>query len=142
MKSHNITLNIEVSESLVVESYANELKQVMLNIFKNAEDALLDLNIQSATISARSYQKNSNVYIEIEDNAGGIAKDIIDKIFDPYFSTKKQKDGTGLGLYMSRIIMQEHIGGKILVKNSNEGACFSLVIPVKNDDTTLEGEEV
>ena len=141
LKNHNINLDIEINESLEVESYANELKQVMLNIFKNAEDALLDLNIQSATISARSYQKNSNVYIEIEDNAGGIAKDIIDKIFDPYFSTKKQKDGTGLGLYMSRIIMQEHIGGKILVKNSNEGACFSLVIPVKNDDTTLEGEK-
>ena len=125
-------MNIEVSESLVVESYANELKQVMLNIFKNAEDALLDLKIQNPQISVNTKQKNSFIHLNIEDNAGGIPENIMDKIFDPYFSTKKQKDGTGLGLYMSKIIMQEHIGGEILVKNSNEGACFSLVIPVKN----------
>ena len=139
LQNYNISLDIQIEESLTVETYVNELKQVMLNIFKNAEDALLDLKIPNAQISVKSYQKDSNVYIEIEDNAGGIAENIMDEIFDPYFSTKKQKDGTGLGLYMSRIIMKEHIGGKILVKNSNDGACFSLLIPVKNDITSSKG---
>ncbi len=130
LSNKNINLIIDIEKKEIVNSYISELKQVILNILKNAEDALIEAKIEDATIWVKGYRYNSNVYLTIEDNGGGIPETIIDKIFDPYFSTKKQKDGTGLGLYMSKIIIEEHIDGKIRLTNSDVGACFTIVIPV------------
>ncbi len=126
----NLNLILDIEKEAIVNSYISELKQVILNILKNAEDALIEAKIEGATIWIKGYKNNSNVYLSIEDNAGGVPETIIDKVFDPYFSTKKQKDGTGLGLYMSKIIIEEHIGGTIKLTNSDVGACFTIVIPV------------
>jgi|FLOH01.1.fsa_nt_gi PAS domain S-box-containing protein len=128
-KGINIEKNIE--EGVTVNSFSNEIKQVLLNIFKNAEDVLLDKEIQNATISIYGYKKDNYAYIDIEDNAGGIAEDIMQKIFNPYFSTKIQKDGTGLGLYLSKVIIEDHCDGKLMVKNTSKGACFTIKLPLE-----------
>ena len=109
-------------------SYPNELKQVILNLFKNAEDALIDKNVQDAFIKVRTYKKAKKLILELSDNAGGVPEEIIDRVFNPYFSTKKKKDGTGLGLYMSKLIIEEHCNGALSVKNSKEGAVFKITL--------------
>ena len=110
------------------ETYPNELKQVVLNLIKNAEDALLDNKIKDPYIKIKTYEKGDKYILEVLDNAGGIPQDIMSKIFDPYFSTKTKKDGTGLGLYMSKIIIEEHCGGKLEIENHKDGALFRVVI--------------
>lgn len=120
---------LQVGDIIEIEGYESELKQVVLNLIKNAEDALIENKIQDAKIII-NIDKN---ILTVSDNAGGIPEDIIDKIFEPYFSTKIKKDGTGLGLYMSKLIVEDHCSGKLNVKNSNEGACFSMSLEVKND---------
>ena len=126
------TKNIEIVEEFENEcrlnTYPNELKQVVLNLLKNAEDALLEKKIDKPYIKIKMYKKNTTAILEISDNAGGISQEIQEKIFEPYFSTKTKKDGTGLGLYMSKIIIQEHCKGLFYFKNTQEGACFVIQI--------------
>ncbi|RLA83026.1 MAG: histidine kinase [Epsilonproteobacteria bacterium] len=100
--------------------YDSEMMQVILNIFKNAEDNFRDKKITDAKITIRTF-KNS---LFICDNGGGIPKDIMPNIFDPYFSTKDEKNGTGLGLYMSKTIVEEHHNGTLHVENTDKGVCF------------------
>ena len=109
-------------------TYSNELKQVILNLITNAEEALLETMVEEPCIKIETYTKDDQYILEISDNAGGIPKEHIDHIFDPYFSTKKAKDGTGLGLYMSKIIIEEHCGGTLNVINIKEGALFSILL--------------
>ena len=113
LKSKNIELFINVSSSNNFVSYENELKQVILNLIKNSEDALIDNKIDMPMIIINIFDSKFTII----DNAGGIREDILDKIFDPYFSTKTKKDGTGLGLYMSKTIIEEHCEGRLSVKN-------------------------
>ncbi|MEA3387640.1 MAG: ATP-binding protein [Patescibacteria group bacterium] len=109
--------NIKIIKDLQCKSqfnsYPNEIKQVVLNLIKNAEDVLIEKDIQNPTITIKT--KDNILYIS--DNGGGIPEDIMPKIFDPYFSTKTKKDGTGLGLYMSKTIIEEHCGGELSVSN-------------------------
>lgn len=111
---------------------ATEINQVILNILKNAEDVLIERKIQDAYIKIKTFNDERNLYIHISDNAGGIDDKIINKIFDPYFSTKSEKDGTGLGLYMSKIIINDHCKGHLDVENINQGAIFKIKIPISN----------
>ena len=124
----NIQLIQELNCHETFSTYPNELKQVVLNLIKNAEDVLLEKEIEDPTIKIATYIKEDRYILEVSDNAGGIPEDIINKIFDPYFSTKQEKDGTGLGLYMSKMIIEEHCGGELSVSNGDEGAMFKIVI--------------
>ena len=126
--SNNITLiqELECRESFI--SYPNELKQVILNLLKNAEDVLIEKKIENALILIQTRKEGKKMILELSDNAGGISNKIIDKIFNPYFSTKKQKDGSGLGLYMSKLIIEEHCSGELSVKNTKDGALFRVVL--------------
>ena len=83
-------------------------------------EAVVSKNIKNPMINIEIFDDK----VTIEDNAGGIPKDIIDSIFDPYFSTKPQKDGTGLGLYVSKTIIEDHCKGKLTVQNTTNGAMF------------------
>ena len=138
LKNKNIDLIINYENSPKIKSHLNEIKQVLLNLMKNSEDILLEKKVEEAKIWINVHIEDSEVCINIEDNAGGIPEDIIDKVFDPYFSTKKEKDGTGLGLYMSRTIIQEHCKGKLLLKNTSNGASFTIVLPLFSQDKNHE----
>lgn len=102
-------------------NYKNEFKQVVLNLLVNAKDILATRKIYNPRI-AITIEKNS---ISIEDNAGGIKLENIEKIFEPYFSTKEE--GLGIGLYMSKLIIEKNMGGKLRVENSRYGALFRIV---------------
>ncbi len=110
------------------QTYENELKQVILNIIKNAEDALVENKIKNPFIKLSTYNEKNSYILEISDNGGGIPVDIIDKVFDSHFSTKLEKDGTGLGLYMSKTIIEEHCNGELTVTNNPEGAVFKITL--------------
>ncbi len=129
LKSNSISLKTKFKCNKVLNIFSTEVNQVILNLIKNAEDALVDNLIVNAKISIKTYLEDEYAVIEISDNANGISEDILEKIFDPYFSTKKSRDGTGLGLYMSRIIINEHCDGKLSVENSKHGATFKVKIP-------------
>ena len=109
-------------------TYASEVTQVILNIIKNAQDSLIEKNIKNPYIKIVTYREDDRCILEIIDNGGGISEDIIDKIFDPYFSTKLEKHGTGLGLYMSKIIIEEHCGGMLTVINKRSEVIFKIVL--------------
>jgi len=131
LKAQAIDLTLDITGDTKINTYANEMRQVVLNILKNAEDALVDKNIVDKKITIKGFSDNENIYIVIEDNASGIPEDILDTIFDPYFSTKTAKDGTGLGLYMSKTIVEDHCQGKLNVKNGEYGAEFTIILPIK-----------
>jgi len=123
----NITREVHVQSTVSI--YPNELSQVLVNILKNALDAFSNTNIIDKRIAIRAYEQKSSIIIEIEDNAGGISQGVIEKIFTPYFTTKGEEEGTGLGLYICKRIIQEHMRGKISVKNKKKGASFVIDLP-------------
>jgi PAS domain S-box-containing protein len=114
----------------LLTTYTSEIQQVILIILKNAEDILIENNIENKLIRINTFRKKDFAIIQIKDNGGGISSDIINKIFDPYFSTKKSKEGTGIGLYMSKIIIDEHCEGNLTVKNGKKGAIFQIKLPL------------
>ena len=107
-----------------------ELAQVIINILNNAKDALLSNQIQNPWIEIRLESNEEDALILIEDNAGGVPEEIMGKIFDPYFTTKHESQGTGLGLHMSYLIVTNSLKGRLLVENSQNGAKFTIKIPL------------
>ena len=128
VENKNIKIITHFNCEVEFKTYPNKIKQVILNLIKNAEDILLENNIKNPTIIIETlYDLSDNAKILIvKDNAGGVPFSIIDKIFDPYFSTKIEKDGTGLGLYMSKTIIKEHCQGSLKVSNDSKGAIFEI----------------
>ncbi|MBF0336397.1 MAG: response regulator [Nitrospirae bacterium] len=130
-KKNNIELQIKAhgDDILLTDGYPNEFKQVILNILSNSKDAIIAKrkttdNIQGQiTIGINNNDKRDNIIISIRDNGGGIAGDIISKVFDPYFTTK-DTEGTGIGLYMSKAIIETNMGGNLTVSNTDDGAEF------------------
>ena len=119
---NNIEIVTSFNDRNSFNTYPNEIKQVLLNLIINAQEALVERSIEKPQIIL----KTDNEKLSVIDNGGGIDEDIMEKIFDPYFSTKKKKDGTGLGLYMSKIIIEEHCGGKLDVSNTQDGVMFTI----------------
>jgi len=130
-QAHDIRVERSYETCNTIRTYTNEIRQALLNIFKNAEDIFLEQKIHNPTLWVRSYQKEGMTYLSITDNAGGIPEEFLPKIFDPYFSTKEKKDGSGLGLYMSKTIVEEHCGGKVTAYNVRNGACFEIMLPME-----------
>jgi signal transduction histidine kinase len=128
---HRITLSKGDMCDVLVPMYTNEIRQVVLNILKNAEDALVENKIEYPFVSVTCVLgEYENILLSIEDNAGGIDEVIIETLFDPYVTTKQDKDGTGLGLYMSKIMIEEHGGGILSAQNTLKGSIFSISLPL------------
>ena len=126
---HQIQVGQQVSIDHPIETYANELMQVFINILKNAQDVFRERQVQEAAIQIRMYEQEEQQIVEIADNAGGIAAENLDNLFLPYFTTKEELNGTGLGLYMSKTIIEEHLQGVLTVKNEGPGAKFTIQLP-------------
>ena len=121
-----IKLIIETQADALIIGYPTELGQSIVNILSNAKDALMENEIEDKSIRLLLRAHDDEISIVIRDNAGGIADNIVEKIFDPYFSTKSEQHGTGLGLYITKIIVEEHMKGKLSVYNHDSGAVFSI----------------
>ncbi|MDH4943729.1 ABC transporter substrate-binding protein [Sulfurimonas sp. C5] len=124
----DIEVNVEIYESIKAQVYVNELVQVLLNILNNAIDAYEASNMHHKKINISLRQEKHRIVIAIEDNAGGIPKEHLEKLFEPYFSTKG-KNGTGLGLYMSQMIIEKHFGGSIKVETEEGRTIFKIYLP-------------
>ena len=129
-KSYNIKITNEISEDIVIYGFESELSQVLLNIIKNSKDAFIEKEIENPAILIKTKQVDTHIKILVSDNAGGISDLILDKIFEPYFTTKDSYNGTGLGLYMSKIIIEQNMKGELKVKNIEDGVQFSIYIPI------------
>ncbi|MEA3352443.1 MAG: ATP-binding protein [Campylobacterota bacterium] len=122
--------NIVHKDQLLITMVSGELPQVIINIINNAKDILLEKEISNPLIELNITKTDNNAVISIEDNAGGIAEDILPKIFDPYFTTKHQSQGTGLGLHMSYQIITESLNGNLYAENTQRGAKFFIELPL------------
>ncbi len=124
-KSNDIEVIYRLDSCGTFTGYPNELKQVILNLVKNAQDVLVERKIENPRIEIVCGRDTDIEWLQVCDNGGGIPSDFLEHIYEPNFSTKKD-DGTGIGLYMCKIIIEEHCGGRLTVKNGEEGAVFTI----------------
>ena len=129
LDNKNIQINIIIKSNPQIYGYQNEYSQVLINIISNAKDVLIQRGIKNATIEVTVYEKDGECITKILDNAGGISKKYIDDIFKP-FVTFEKKDGTGIGLFMSKLIIENNMNGTISAKNAYDGAQFFIKIPI------------
>ena len=130
MEHLSIKYLINVDSNIKIYTYKNELLQSLINIFKNSIDAFKYISTDDKRIEVKVNYQQTNIIISIEDNAGGIPADILQKIFEPYFSTKN-KNGTGLGLYMCKTIIQKNLQGDINI-TSKDGVTQTVIqLPIK-----------
>ena len=138
IKNNNINIVLDLQKDIKIDGYENELIQCLINIFNNAKDVLIEKEIKNKLLFITSSVNEDNTIIKIKDNAGGIPKDVISKIFEPYFTTKHQSQGTGLGLHMTYNLIVDGMGGEIEVKNVSYkydekeyvGAEFNIYLPI------------
>jgi signal transduction histidine kinase len=128
LKNANIKMSLECTCNRYVEIYVGKFMQVVMNIIKNSEDILKEKD-ENREIVIRGYEADNRVNIEFRDNGGGISSEYIDKIFEPYFSTKS-KNATGVGLYMSKMIVDKHLGGLLTAYNDGDWAVFKIQLPI------------
>ncbi|WP_151029454.1 sensor histidine kinase [Aliarcobacter cibarius] len=124
----DVDINITEKE-IYLDAYESEFMQVIISILSNSIEIFKEREIKEKSININIYENDNNYLINIEDNAGGIKNEIIDKIFEPYFTTKHKSGGTGMGLYISKLIMQTSFKGDIKVQNKDDRAIFILEIP-------------
>ena len=118
-----------IDENTKVKTKPSKFDQVMINIYKNALDEFKAQNRQDGIITVVVAEHEDNIILEISDNAGGIPENILANIWDAYFSTK-DKNGTGIGLYMTKILVEQHLKGDICAYNNDKGAVFRITVPL------------
>ena len=132
IEQENIKIKVDVPIKYKVLGMSNELSQVIINLIQNAKDAFIQNNIQNKeifiTLKEEQISNKKYALLEIKDNAGGIKDENIDKIFEPYFTTKHKSQGTGLGLFMSKMIVEKSLEGEINHKNCDDGSVFTITI--------------
>ncbi|WP_417334289.1 sensor histidine kinase [Halarcobacter sp.] len=130
LRKNGIFVDIVIKKNPTIFGYKNEYTQVLINILNNAKDALIDRKIKEPKIIITLDSNNKNSILSVEDNAGGIQVKPIDNIFKPFFTYGK-KEGTGIGLFMSKLIIEKNMNGKLLVSNEKAGASFKIISPLK-----------
>ena len=126
LKAHGIKVKVAATDYPVIHGYPNEYSQVLLNILINARDAFVSRTIEGPKVTINLSSENGKTVVTITDNAGGIPDDIIHKIFDPYFTTKGPDKGTGVGLFLSKTIIEKNMNGTLAVRNTGDGAEFRI----------------
>ena len=128
LQSHQIGIEIIAQDDPVIYGYPNEFAQVLFNIVINAKDVLTERKISDPKVTITISSENSCAVASIADNGGGIPREIIGKIFDPYFTTKGPQGGTGIGLFMSKSIIEKNMGGSLTVRNITGGTEFRIEV--------------
>lgn len=128
LRYYGIAIEVAIDDDLITQGFPNEFSQVLLNIIGNAKEIFRERGTTSPCIRIRGFRENSRSVITITDNGGGIAENIIDHIFEPYFTTRTGGTGTGLGLSMSRTIIEKNMGGTLIASNVPGGAQFRIEI--------------
>jgi signal transduction histidine kinase len=136
VNNNHITVELDIDPSIEVEAFPNELIQCYMNIFNNSKDEFKIKNMKLRLFSIKAYKENKKTVIELLDNAGGIPEEILPKIYDPYFSTKFESKGTGIGLHMTYNIIVQGLRGDITAQNKEfeykgktcKGALFTIKI--------------
>ena len=126
----HIDVEFHAADDPVVTGHQNEFSQAVLNILFNARDAFLERKVERRIISITVKSEGGYAAVRIRDNAGGVPEEIIDRIFDPYFTTRGPEQGTGIGLYMSKVIIEKNIQGRLTVRNVENGAEFTIEVPI------------
>lgn len=132
-EKNNILIDVKSEVDSEIFGYKSQLTQVIINLLNNSKDAFLERDISNKRVDVKIFKDSKYATIIVCDNAGGINEDIIDKIFEPYFTTKHSAQGTGIGLYMSKLIV-DRLNGTINVKNENGGSCFKIKLPLKGKE--------
>ncbi len=131
-QNYNISIHVDALQDLELLGFPNEYSQVLLNLLSNAKEAILACNPPVAgRVDIVLTEEDSQGCVSVRDNGGGIADDIVDRIFEPYFSTKK--NGSGIGLYMSKMIIERNMNGSITARNIEGGAEFIVASPLAKD---------
>ncbi len=130
IKNQNIILELNIQDNIFINGYENEFKQVILNLLSNAKDILLEAKRKNPKIIISTKKEKNRYRICIEDNGGGIKIKPLQKVFEPYISTKKDTNGTGIGLYMSKIIIEKNMNGKLNARNTKFGAKLTIILPL------------
>jgi len=125
-----VSIKLDLNKKLTTYGLKNEFVQVIVTILSNIRDIIIEKSLRDKKVFIKLSQDNGFIYLSISDNCGGIEKANLSKIFDPYFTTKHQSMGTGLGLYIARMIIEDNMGAKISAENTNDGAKF--IIEMKN----------
>ena len=132
--NHNIKIDYNFSKSINLYGFPNEINQVIFSILQNAKEALVEKNIDSKKVFISIKKDRDFAYINIVDNAGGVPSALLGNIFEPYFTTKKYKKSSGLGLFLSKIIIEENMQGKLEFENASEGAKFVITLPISKEN--------
>jgi PAS domain S-box-containing protein len=127
-KNENIRIDVRAKNNPGISGYKNEYAQVILNILNNARDVLMERQIEDPKVTFTIGSEDGRAVVTIADNAGGIPEEIIGKIFDPYFTTKGPQVGTGVGLYMSKTIIEKNMNGRLTARNTTDGAEFRIEV--------------
>jgi CHASE1-domain containing sensor protein/nitrogen-specific signal transduction histidine kinase len=137
LKSHSIHIENDRLYNPVLYTYRNEVLQVLIVLLKNALDAFVENKVIGGEIIIRVKPENNSCVISVRDNAGGIAPSVMYKLFSPYFTTKNENNGTGLGLYMSRMIIEDHCGGSIEAMSEGNTTTFNIKLPCEEEKNDI-----
>ena len=139
-QDQNIGIDFQPEGDPAAYGFPNEYSQVLLNILMNARDALVERGVADALISLRAFVQGEQMVVTIADNAGGIPPEIIGRLFDAYFTTKGADNGTGIGLFMSKTIIEKNMEGQLTVQNTGDGAEFRIEVPASRTKLQSAGK--